>query len=955
MKKRLICLLVCLTMLFSLVLASCSSKSEEETKEEISNAASETAKTLTMWVVSEEKVSTEAANAVTEAINAITNAKFKTQLVLNFLTKDEYRSKLESTIIAYEEGKKNQATVETQPQEPADTGDTTPVTDETETNEYGLTVVKYPEPEPNQVDIIYIAGEDMYIDFIEKGWLQELDTELSSTSKKIKEYVSSTLLSAVKYNGTTYAIPNNRVIGDYTYMMVNKELAKMYSQEGYIQYGQIDGFFNENLYLYLKTIYEIHSKIDPNVIPIDSTYEECLDLLAHYWSFDTDTYDMVDEFSIFGSHYKDMESLSRGSVVLGYGNLFEDKEFADAFLQLNEFKFGTDDQLGSYFGDASATGKTAAVKFAKGDSTILTYNKEEGAYEYVEVVDGKEISYYPIVVKYPTASSDDIYGNMFGVCSHSAQIGRSMQIVTYLNTNADFRNLLQYGIEGTHYDVQEDADGKKTVKRLNNDYMMDIYATGNVFIAYPEPEMSADIWESGKVQNRYSLVEPLLGLNFAEFSASTGETPSAVTLPKIGYTYSYTTGYSKDVLGQNEILSKWFADCDAAGKGVYILPTEVIVGQDRTINYYVYNNDLTKRVDFAVEDIRVVEEQIDEKGKKTEVQTDLDFVFGYSDTAESSKSGYEVSLVKLYTRKSNQFEIKVQVGNDFVEPVISNARDLLEFDFFHTEGYTIDLYEKLRKPAFMKNAMLDEWIGACDNKGVKVPTTFVMEYSQEKNGKMEYTYVVYRTGLKCVTNTQIVPTGDNDEVNVAFHFTHNEDERLDTATEATYLLHYVRVTVDKGVDVSFTVTSNGKVDNIKTENKELPNSDPDFKMIGNLDTELVKFLQNLNDELLAELNKCQTYDEVVKLVTEMRKLLITTEEYASVSQFEILKPLVEKYSPILIGQYLKDAVATTTTPKVDSEGEEKTHRGEPFVYFDSPNTIYHKWLTQFGYKPAEKK
>ena len=953
MKKRLTCLLLCLVMLFSLVLASCSEKTQEQAAEDISDAASETAMTLTMWVVSEEEVSPAAANAVSKAINTITNSKFKTKLVMYFFTEEEYRDKLEATIVAYEETRKQQGAVEVETETTDETGDTTPVTDETETNEFGLTVIKYPEALANQVDIIYISGEDMYIDFINNGWLTELDTELSSSSKKIKEYVSTTLMAAAKYNGSTYAVPNNRVIGDYTYMLLNKELLQKYSQEGYVQYGQIDGFFNEKLYLYLQTVYEIESQFDPNVVPIDSSYEECLELLAHYWSFDTDTYDKVDKFSIFGSHYKDMESLSRGSVTLGYGSLFEDADFANAFIQLNKYKYGTDGK-GSYFGDA--TGKTAAVKFVTGDSTVLSYNEKEGAYEYVETVGDKKIAYYPIVVKYPTASSEDIYGNMFGVCSYTRDLVRSMEIVTYLNTNSDFRNLLQYGIEGTHYEVKEDADGNKTVKRLSNEYLMDIYATGNVFLAYPEPEMSADIWESGKVQNRYSLVEPLLGLDFAAYAATTGEAPADITLPKQGYTYSYTTGYSKDVLGQDELLAKWFSESDTAGKGVYIYATEIIEGQNRTIYYYVYNNNVSSKVKFDVEDIREVEVQTDDNGKTTEVQTNLDFLLSYTNQSGTPKNNYEISLMKLYTRKTNDFEIKVRVGNDSVTPVVTTKTDgIIDFDFHNTDGYRIELYETLPKPTFRKNAMIDSWLEACDGKGVREILTHVMEYSQEKNGKMEYTFIVYRTGLKNVTTTQIVPTGNNGELNVAFDFSYKDDEKLDLTTEANYLLHYIRITVDKDTKVSYSISTNGRNETVAKANKTVADTDPDFTILGNLDTEMVKYLSGLNDALLAKLDACKTYEEVAALVGEMHKLLVTTGTPPSASQFVLLTDLFETYPILNIVQCLQEAVATTTEKQVDSEGLPLLHRGEEYVYFDSPNTIYHKWLTEFGYQPATKK
>ena len=194
MKKRLMCLLLCLVMLVSLVLTACSKKSKDDAITNIEDVASEAARTLTLWIVSENKLSDATIKVVSEELNAITKAKFKTQLQLYFLTEDVYESTLSNTIKNYEESKKVDGVVQTEATEAPD--GTAEVTDATETLANGLTVIKYPDLVPNQVDIVYISGEDMYLDYINKGWLSALDSELSGGAKKIKEYISATLLSS---------------------------------------------------------------------------------------------------------------------------------------------------------------------------------------------------------------------------------------------------------------------------------------------------------------------------------------------------------------------------------------------------------------------------------------------------------------------------------------------------------------------------------------------------------------------------------------------------------------------------------------------------------------------------------------------------------------------------------------------------------------------------------------
>lgn len=993
MKKRLTCLFLCLVMLLSVVLTSCSKKTEEEATEGISTDASEAAITLTMWVVSEEKVSDAAAAAVTEKLNAITKPKFKTELVLTYLTEEEYEAKLAATVTAYEENKKNQAVVETTAPAETESGEgAAAVTDETETNQFGQSVIKYPELVANQVDIIYISGEDMYIDFIEKGWLAELDTELSSSSKKIKEYVSATLLSAAKYNGTTYAVPNNRVIGEYTYMLLNKELMETYAQDAYAKLDMIDGFYNEYLYTFLKMIRTFESD---TVIPIDASYDFCLDLLAHYWYVNAEDYSLdLNKFSLFGYHYDNIADLNRGSTILGYNSLFEDEDFVADYLQLNRFR------MDDYFRKENDTRTEAAVKFVKGSYADLAQYEDD---------------YYSVIVEYPTASSEDIYGNMFGVCTYTRSVSRSMEIITYLNTNSAFRNLLQYGVEGVHYKTVSNENGVITgVDRLNNDYVMDLYATGNMFIAYPDTEkgMTNEVWESGKVQNRSSLVDPLLGLDFAEYSATTTPEAEAEKISDVGYNLTYSTGYSKDVMKQNATIAAWINECDVAGKGVYVLQTKMDEGQNRTLNYYIYNN--MGNTSFSIEEIREVETTYDEKTEKTtETQTNLDFVLTYT---PASGSGYELSMMSLYTRKTNQFEILCKVDGADTPVAIKAMDELLTVDLLNTTQYTIELFDTVTRASFVKNNTLYNWITSIDSKSkdLKKATNFLLTYEgTNADGKKEYTYVFYRCAQKFETVMNVQPTGDAGKLHLAFTLEEDDEYPTDT-TLAKYSLCYVRVTVnDNSIVPTYEVLVNGAKQSIPAENITKSTVDPDYTLLGNLDTELVKFMQTLNDDLIGFLDAkyaeySNEYHEAIASITgttaadnaarraaldaAMAKLEVVVNEIGHVLSTKAGVPaytetalpnlygtdLIKKYlvddntttneteqdSLTLLHRYVLNAVSeepikiTTLNPEDDSVidayygGTETT--GEPYVYYDSIYGIYHSWLEKYGYLPKEK-
>ena len=141
-------------------------------------------------------------------------------------------------------------------------------------NEYEIAEIVYPELRKNQVDIIYLSGFDRYNDFINNEWIQPLDEEITGASRKLTDYISGTLLSGVQIDGSTYAIPNNVSIGEYTYMMIDKELFDDY----YYTIEDVEDVLDTKYFL------ADIVKFEPDVVPLNSTYDECMGMLVWYWS-----------------------------------------------------------------------------------------------------------------------------------------------------------------------------------------------------------------------------------------------------------------------------------------------------------------------------------------------------------------------------------------------------------------------------------------------------------------------------------------------------------------------------------------------------------------------------------------------------------------------------------------------------------------------------------------------
>ena len=223
---------------------------------------------------------------------------------------------------------------------------------------------------------------------------------------------------------------------------------------------------------------------------------------TYYYSFDTEA-----DFSILGTMMKDAAMRNRGQINLGFNALFTNTEYHQLFGALKSYEYE------EYYGEVKE-GQRAAVSFMKGDSRVKMDYEENGVYVGE---DGRE--YYVVIAEYPEATEEELYGNMFAVYANSSHLSRAMKVITYLNTNQELRDLLQYGIENQHYERNDDG----TVKLLSNEkfgiYRMDLEKTGNCFIATPTEELGADAWTYAKMQNNDSLINPLLGFDFNAMTA----------------------------------------------------------------------------------------------------------------------------------------------------------------------------------------------------------------------------------------------------------------------------------------------------------------------------------------------------------------------------------------------------------------------------------------------------
>lgn len=486
MGKRILSLLLCLLM-FGACLVGCNK--DKDVEGEITNEASKKTETIAMHLMSEKEVSDAQAAAIQNAVNKITKSKFKTQLILHFYTEDEYYVALEQ---AYAD-KQNAGNTNQNNSNAAKDEEGSETAEETIVNEYGVTELKYPSIPDYQVDIFYLGGYEKLMEYIEKDMVMELTDEVSSASKKLKTFMTPGYLEGMDVlTQGIFAIPANEPVGEYTYMLLNKDIIT--------KYHHVAGDFTSLLDKKTAWLLDVVKNNEPDYVPLRSfTPSGELDIAnVGYFGIGDDGFFNNTEFSLLGGSYENnWQYLVEGQYV-PCNNIFNSSVFTSQVRTLVDYR------AKGYYGTSADANKDFAVGYIKGG---------------IELIDEYSDKYEVIVVDTPKINSMDLFNHMFAVSSFSRSDARSMEIITYLYTNADFRNLLLYGIEGTNYELVEsemkDSNDEPymVVKRLNEDYMMAPEKTGNVLLAIPTVDQAPNLRELYTKQNLDSSISLTMGFS----------------------------------------------------------------------------------------------------------------------------------------------------------------------------------------------------------------------------------------------------------------------------------------------------------------------------------------------------------------------------------------------------------------------------------------------------------
>lgn len=331
------------------------------------------------------------------------------------------------------------------------------------------------------------AWANDYLQNAQKGAFLELDDYLDTYGKEMKEFIDPRFWDAAKINGVTYGVPSEKEIGSMPMWVFTKEYVDKYN----IPYQDLHTL--EDLEPWLKVIREN----EPGVVPL-------------YLVKDFSAPDHMDKI-------QNPVGIEYGDESLTVKNLFETEEMADTLRTIRKYY------------EAGYINKDAAT--AIDDKSIKRFITKGDGQPYAELIWSKDLGYdvvaSPMMDSVITNTSGR--GALTAINKNCPYPEKAVELLNLINTDEYLRNLLNYGIEGVHYEkvplTEEEmkaVEGKPYVYdfriKLNEehkkDYSVPYWVQGGLFKTYVLVNEPADKWSTFKEFNDASVAAPSFGFDF---------------------------------------------------------------------------------------------------------------------------------------------------------------------------------------------------------------------------------------------------------------------------------------------------------------------------------------------------------------------------------------------------------------------------------------------------------
>lgn len=339
-------------------------------------------------------------------------------------------------------------------------------------------------PLPTQNYDIAFAWNENYVTNAKNGSFLELGSYLSDNGQALFNAIDSRFWDGVTVNGGIYGVPTN------------KELATpiqfLFSQSLIDKYG-----FDVSACTTLESL-------EPMLEVIAANEPDCIPLF-----FDSS---QIDILSIYGYTYLAGDSLPlvmrSDDPTCQILSLYDTPEAEHLFSTLHRYY-----QAGYINADASL--RTSFSRYS--DEQVFCRLASGGPDSSTSFSVDFGYPILAIQASLPVVTSASAQGGIMVVNAQTEHPAEALAFLNAVNTDPDVRNLLNYGIEGVHYQLTTDDQ----VSIISQNYRGVPYTQGNWFILKTAVGERLDKWDVYRAFNESAVTSPLLGFTLDDTTCQT--------------------------------------------------------------------------------------------------------------------------------------------------------------------------------------------------------------------------------------------------------------------------------------------------------------------------------------------------------------------------------------------------------------------------------------------------
>lgn len=336
-----------------------------------------------------------------------------------------------------------------------------------------------------EVDIIFTAQWNGHAMNVGKKAFLELNELIDQYGQGIKDSLDPAFLEGAKINGKNYGVPTNKELAAAGGIVYRKDVA----DELGIDMSKVKTIAD------LDAVYAVVKEKRADLVPLyisstDNTFN------AHFFG----NYDFLGDSTIPGAILKDGDSTTVAAI-----------EDTDRFKETT--KITREFFLKGYINSDAATSQVSAPDAWKAGIVFSSVESlKPGKDEEVASGAGLSGKLGQIQMTEKTVATSETAGSMLGISTTSKDPARAMMFINLLHTDKELNNLINFGIEGTHY--TRNGEIMTSTDQTVNYNPGAAWMFGSQFLNYLWDTEDPDKWAKFKEFNEGAKVSPGLGFVF---------------------------------------------------------------------------------------------------------------------------------------------------------------------------------------------------------------------------------------------------------------------------------------------------------------------------------------------------------------------------------------------------------------------------------------------------------